>query len=333
MTRAGTRDSTGAAASAGLVASATGRSAFTPRHVELSLPPGHRFPMTKYDRLADRLERDGWSLQRSPAASWRQLALAHSLPYLRAVRACRLDSAAERRLGFPQSPALVRRSLASTGGTVAALAQALRCGLGVHLAGGTHHAFAGSGEGFCLFNDLVVTARALRARARRVLVIDLDVHQGNGTAALAADDRELVTYSVHGARNYPFRKVPSDLDRALPDGVDDDGYLALIAHDVPWLLRRYAPDAVLYQAGVDVLDGDRYGRMGLSPQGVQARDALVARACFAAGVPLAYALGGGYHPDLGVTVEAHRRGLEAIAAAWREGWTVAAALTDAPGVC
>ena len=289
--------------------------------------------MTKYDRLAEQLERDGWSLRRSPTATWRQMAQAHALPYLRAVRACRLDRAAERRLGFPQSPALVQRSLASTGGTVAALDEALACGLGVHLAGGTHHAFAASGEGFCLFNDLVVAARSLRARAPRVLVIDLDVHQGNGTAALAADDPGLVTYSVHGARNYPFRKVPSDLDRALPDGVDDDGYLAVIAHDVPWLLRRHAPDAVLYQAGVDVLAGDRYGRMALSVEGVQARDALVARACFAAGVPLAYALGGGYHPDIGVTVEAHRLGLEAITSAWREGWTVAAAVADAASVC
>jgi acetoin utilization deacetylase AcuC-like enzyme len=307
--------------------------AFTPRHVRVDLPSGHRFPMAKYDRLAERLERDGWQLEPSPGVSWEALAAVHDPAYLDAVRHVTLDARAERRLGFPQSRALVARSVASTGGTVAALARALDRGLGVHLAGGTHHAFADRGEGFCVFNDLVVAARSLRARAPRVLVIDLDVHQGNGTAELAAGDPGLITYSVHGERNYPFQKSRSDLDRALPDGIDDDGYLAVVAADVPDLLGEHAPNAVLYQAGVDVLDGDRFGRMALSIDGVEARDRLVADACARRGIPLAYALGGGYHRDVEVTVEAHRRGLEAIVDAWRGPWSVAGGAASAPDVC
>jgi len=316
------------------VTSPLGRAhAFTPRHVRVALPAGHRFPMAKYDRLAERLERDGWHLEASPSVPWEALAAVHDAAYLDAVRRVTLDARAERRLGFPQSRALVDRSIASTGGTVAALARALVDGLGVHLAGGTHHAFADRGEGFCVFNDLVVAARALRARAPRVLVIDLDVHQGNGTADLADGDPHLITYSVHGERNYPFQKSHSDLDRALPDGIDDDGYLAVVAADVPRLLAEHAPTAVLYQAGVDVLAGDRFGRMALSIDGVEARDRLVADACAQRGIPLAYALGGGYHRDVEVTVEAHRRGLEAIVSAWRQWWSVAAGAARASGVC
>ena len=310
-----------------------GAHAFTPRHVRVDLPPGHRFPMTKYDRLAARLERDGWQVEPSPSVSWEVLAAVHDPAYLDAVRQVSLDARAERRLGFPQSQALVDRSVASTGGTVAAFARALDLGLGVHLAGGTHHAFADRGEGFCVFNDLVVAATALRSRAPRVLVIDLDVHQGNGTAELAADDADLITYSVHGERNYPFHKSRSDLDRALPDGVDDDGYLAVVAGDVPRLLAEHAPNAVLYQAGVDVLAGDRFGRMALTIDGVEARDRLVADACAQRGIPLAYALGGGYHRDVEVTVEAHRRGLEAIVDAWRRPRSVASGAAGAPAVC
>lgn len=294
--------------------------AFTPRDVRVALPDGHRFPMAKYDLLAERLEADGWCLTPSPSVAWGRLAEVHDPAYLRAVRSVSLDASAERRLGFPQSRALVERSLVSTGGTVAALERALEDGLGVHLAGGTHHAFADRGEGFCVFNDLVVAARALRRRAPRVLVIDLDVHQGNGTAALAHDDPDLVTYSVHGARNYPFQKARSDLDRALPDGVDDDGYLAVVESDVPWLLDRHAPDAVLYQGGADVIAGDRFGRMALTLDGVAARDRLVADACARRGIPLASTLGGGYHRDVALTVEAHRRGIESLHAAWSDAW-------------
>ncbi len=312
---------------------AGGAHAFTPRHVRVDLPLGHRFPMAKYDRLAARLERDGWHLERSPSVSWEALAAVHDAAYLDAVRTVSLDARAERRLGFPQSHALVQRSVASTGGTVAALARALGQGLGVHLAGGTHHAFADRGEGFCVFNDLVVAARALRTRAPRVLVIDLDVHQGNGTADLAADDPDLITYSVHGERNYPFQKSRSDLDRALPDGIDDDGYLAVVAADVPRLLAEHAPSAVLYQAGVDVLAGDRFGRMALTIDGVEARDRLVAGACAQRGIPLAYALGGGYHRDVDVTVEAHRRGLEAIVEVCHGPGSVVSGAAPMPGVC
>ena len=243
------------------------------------------------------------------------MASTHDRSYLDAVAACGLDARAERRLGFPQSAALVQRSRASVGGTVAAARAALDDGLGVQLAGGTHHAFRDRGEGFCVFNDLVVAARALLAdgAVRRVLVVDLDVHQGNGTAALCAADPRVATYSIHGDRNYPFVKERSDLDVPLPDGTDDVAYLAALEATLPRFLRAHVPDIVLYQGGVDVLAGDRFGRLALTQGGVVERDRRVAAWCRDAGVPLATTLGGGYHADVEVTVAAHAEGLAAIA--------------------
>jgi acetoin utilization deacetylase AcuC-like enzyme len=289
--------------------------AFSPAHVAAPLPPGHRFPMAKYGSLAQRLGDAGWRVESSPDVADDDLRRAHTGPYLAAVAARALDPAAERRLGFPQSEALVRRARASVGGTVAAAAYALANGLGVALAGGTHHAFADRGEGFCVYNDLVVTARRLLAdgAVERVLVVDLDVHQGNGTADACAGDPHVTTFSVHGARNYPFVKARSDLDVALADGTDDDAYGAALAAHLPALFEATAPDVVLYQGGVDVLAGDRFGRMALSEAGVVARDRFVASLCVAAGVPLVTTLGGGYHQQVERTVAAHAAGLTAIA--------------------
>jgi acetoin utilization deacetylase AcuC-like enzyme len=185
------------------------------------------------------------------------------------------------------------------------------------LAGGTHHAFADRGEGFCVYNDLVVAARTLldEGAVGRVLVVDLDVHQGNGTAEMCGGDERVVTYSVHGARNYPFAKARSDLDVALDDGVDDAAYLAALEGTLPPLFAAVDPDLVLYQAGVDVLAGDRFGRLALTEAGVVARDRTVAALCRDAGTPLATTLGGGYHAEVERTVAAHAAGLTAIAEA------------------
>ena len=290
---------------------------FSPAHLPAPLPPGHRFPMSKYALLAERLRTDGWTVAPAPLAAAADLARAHDAAYLDAVARCGLDARAERRLGFPQSPALVRRSRASVGGTVAAARWALEYGFGVALAGGTHHAFADRGEGFCVYNDLVVAARTLleERRVRRVLVVDLDVHQGNGTAAICGGDERVVTYSVHGARNYPFAKETSDLDVPLDDGTDDAAYLAALERTLPALFATVAPDLVLYQGGVDVLAGDRFGRLTLTEAGVVARDRTVAELCRAAGTPLATTLGGGYHVEVARTVSAHAAGLTAMAAA------------------
>jgi acetoin utilization deacetylase AcuC-like enzyme len=289
--------------------------AYSPRAVEVELPAGHRFPMAKYARVAERLAAAGWRIDDAPDVDDVDLARVHDGAYLDAVAACRLDARAVRRLGFPQSPALVRRSRASVGGTMAAARAALAGGLGVHLAGGTHHAFRDRGEGFCVYNDLAVVAAALLAygEVRRVAIVDLDVHQGNGTADLCAGDDRIATYSIHGERNYPFHKARSDVDVGLPDGADDAAYLDALDATLPGLLEAAAPDLVLLQGGVDVLDGDRFGRLALTEAGIEARDRRVAAWCRVAGVPLATTLGGGYHLDPDRTVAAHVAGLVAVA--------------------
>jgi acetoin utilization deacetylase AcuC-like enzyme len=289
--------------------------AYSPRAAHVELPLGHRFPMAKYGDVAARLASAGWRISDAPDVDDADLARVHDGAYLAAVAGCRLDARAQRRLGFPQSPALVRRSRASVGGTVAAARRALVHGLGVHLAGGTHHAFRDRGEGFCVYNDLVVAAAALLAagEVHRVAIVDLDVHQGNGSADLCAGDDRIVTYSIHGARNYPFVKSRSDLDVGLDDGLGDAAYLRALDATLPALLDAAAPDLVLLQGGVDVLAGDRFGRLALSEDGVVERDQRVARWCREAGVPLATTLGGGYHPELARTVAAHAVSLVAVA--------------------
>lgn len=289
--------------------------ALSPHRIQVALPEGHRFPMAKYARLAERLSAEGWSVDDAPDVLDADLERAHDIDYLAAIAACDLDERAVRRLGFPLSPALVRRSRASVGGTLAAARWALRVGLGVHLAGGTHHAFRGRGEGFCVYNDLVVAAAALLAAGEvaRVLIVDVDVHQGNGTAELCAGDERIATYPIHGERNYPFVKCRSDLDVGLPDGIADDAYLRALDESLPALMADVRPDLVLLQGGVDVLAGDRFGRLALTRAGVVARDRRVAGWCRDLGVPLATTLGGGYHADPAQTVAAHAAGLAAVA--------------------
>ena len=280
--------------------------AYAPR-----LPPGHRFPMPKFVRLLEWLTETGLirasdAVTPVPAArSW--LELAHGHDYVRAVLEQRLDAAAERRLGLPMTAEVALRSCAAVGGTVETARLALGHGLACNMAGGSHHAHAGFGSGFCVFNDVAVAALLLRAEGlvRRVLIIDLDVHQGDGTAAILASDDAFFTLSVHCRTNFPARKTRSRLDVALEPGSGDALYLALLDRLVPDLLATERPDLVFYNAGVDPHQRDRLGRLELSDAGLAARERCVLESCRRAGVPLACVVGGGYGSDVEEVVERH----------------------------
>lgn len=283
----------------------------------LPLPPGHRFPMVKYARVRERCLEEGIlsadELREPPAASWPELGLVHTADYLERVGAGRLTETEQRRIGFPWSPEMVERSRRSVGATIQAGRTALAesaaggWGLAVNLAGGTHHAFAAHGEGFCVFNDAAVAVRVLQraGRAARVAIIDCDVHQGNGTAAIFAADPSVLTFSIHGARNYPYRRERSTIDVDLPDGAGDDVFLAALEMHVPAILREFVPDLVVYLAGADPFHDDRYGRLAMTKPGLVARDELVLSACRAARVPVAVTMAGGYARDTADTVEIH----------------------------
>ncbi len=280
-------------------------------HYTIPLPDGHRFPMDKYALLRDTLLADGVV---SPAhvhdparATEAQLRRVHTASYVQAIMGGTLDGASQRRLGFPWSPELVERSRRAVGGTIATSRHALDAGVAMNLAGGTHHAFADRGEGFCVFNDVAVATAALRAErlVRRVAVVDLDVHQGNGTHALFAGDRETYTFSMHGRRNYPFVKVAGSLDIELDDGTDDATYLALLAEALPRVLREARADIVFYLAGADPHEGDRLGRLRVSSEGLARRDAMVLEMCRAIGVPVAITIAGGYGRRILDTVDVH----------------------------
>jgi len=229
------------------------------------------------------------------------------LEYLAALEAGTLEPAAVRRIGVPWSPALWRRSRLAAQGTLEAARAALADGLAANLAGGTHHAFAGHGEGFCVLNDVAVAIRVLQrdGRLRRALVVDLDVHQGNGTAAIFEGDAEVFTFSMHGERNYPARKMRSTLDVALADGTGDEEYLELLAGHLADILGRFAPEIVFYLAGVDPVRGDRYGRLALSDDGLRRRDRHVLETCRGRGLPVVITIAGGYAPTPARTAELH----------------------------
>jgi acetoin utilization deacetylase AcuC-like enzyme len=276
-----------------------------------SMPPGHRFPMAKYSRLmAYLLENDvvmPAQLHRPelPPASW--LEQAHTRAYVDAVLGIKLEPAAQRRIGLPITEAVVRRSRAATAGTVLTARLALEHGLACNTAGGSHHAFADHGAGFCVFNDVAVAASVLlqEGRIERALVVDLDVHQGDGTAAIFAGDPRVYTFSLHCAINFPLHKQTSDLDVELDAGLEDDVYLRLLADRLPGLLGAVRPDLVFFNAGVDPHIDDRLGRLALSEHGLWRRERLVLRTCLAAGVPVAGVIGGGYAPDLEQLVRLH----------------------------
>ncbi|HMN91700.1 MAG TPA: histone deacetylase [Hydrogenophaga sp.] len=284
-------------------------------HFVLPLPPGHRFPMAKYARLRQRLQGElpGVVLREALPASDGELALVHAPAYVQAVAQGTLDPRAQREIGFPWSPAMAERARRSVGATVQAVRQAMAGdGIAANLAGGTHHAHADRGSGFCVFNDAAVAARlAQTEHARRdrtsaplrVAVIDLDVHQGNGTASIFARDETVFTLSLHGARNFPFRKEASDLDVELPDGCDDDAYLEALERALEDMSHRFEPGLIIYLAGADPHEGDRLGRLRLSFDGLEARDRRVFDWAWQRRVPLAFTMAGGYGHDIETTVQ------------------------------
>jgi acetoin utilization deacetylase AcuC-like enzyme len=285
--------------------------AFYSDHFVLPLPEGHKFPMAKYSRLRERILAEGLiapgDLHEAPLAALDDLRLVHDSEYVDAVIGGTVPADVQRRIGFPWSPQMVERSRRSVGATIAAAIAALEDGAAANLAGGTHHAFADRGEGFCVFNDVAVAARVLQRdlHARRIAVVDLDVHQGNGTAAIFAGDPSVFTFSMHGDKNFPFRKEASDLDVALADGTGDEEYLALLDRHLREVLNRHQPDFVFYLAGADPFEGDRLGRLKMTIDGLRRRDEIVMEACTRARLPVAISMSGGYAHDIDAIVTIH----------------------------
>ncbi|MBL8174685.1 MAG: histone deacetylase [Bryobacterales bacterium] len=281
--------------------------------------------MRKYAMVRDLLSLDGtFQFIEAPLAEPRVIELAHDAGYVRRFLDGTLDRAAIRRIGFPWSEGLVRRTLASVGGSLAAAEEATRAGWGGNLAGGTHHAFRAEGSGFCVFNDIAVVIEYLRAqgRIRRAAVIDLDVHQGDGTAQIFENDPGVLTLSIHGRNNFPFRKRSSTIDIDLPDRTGDAEYLATLHATLPRVFD-FAPDFLIYQSGVDALSTDALGRLSLSLDGLAARDALVIESCFDYGRPFLITLGGGYSNPLENTAQAH-------ANTFRTAWRLTAGAANTP---
>jgi len=286
------------------------------------MPPGHRFPMGKFGRIKELLVKDGVTrdehLHRPVPASRAWLVLAHTPAYVDDVLNLTLDRKAARRIGLPLSEALVRRGRAAVGGTVLTARLALEHGLACNTAGGSHHAFADHGAGFCVFNDVAVAIHVLRSEGhmRRALVVDLDVHQGDGTAAIFRDDPEVRTISVHCEENYPPTKEVSDLDIGVPAGTGDGVYLSVIATHIGPAIADAKPDIVFFNAGVDPHTDDKLGKLCLSDEGLAARDACVIEACVEAGVPVACVVGGGYSDDIDTLARRHGTVHRAAAASW-----------------
>lgn len=273
----------------------------------IPLPDGHKFPAEKYSLLRTVLESDGcYRLEPSPLADPDTIVLAHDAGYVRGFLDGTVDARIMRRIGFPWSPQLVRRTLASVGGTLAAAGDAMASGFGGNLAGGTHHAHRAEGSGFCVFNDLAVAILALRrdGQARRAAVLDLDVHQGDGTASIFESDPDVLTISIHAENNFPFRKQRSRVDIGVPDGTGDNEYLARLG-EVLMGVADFRPEVIFYQSGVDGLAGDRLGRLALTHAGLVERDRLVFEISRLHRIPVVVTLGGGYSVPIARTVEGH----------------------------
>lgn len=284
--------------------------AWTPQYAH-ALPPGHRFPMLKYELLPEQLLYEGtitpaniFSPEPLPEAA---ILLTHDADYWYRLSHLQLTPGEIRKTGFPLSPELVEREVIIMNGTVQAALFALEFGIGMNIAGGTHHAFTNRGEGFCLLNDMAVAANYLLTYqpVKKILIVDLDVHQGNGTAQIFAHEPRVFTFSMHSGHNYPFHKEKSDLDVPLPDGIEDAAYLKLLTDTLPRLVEQVQPDFIFYQSGVDILATDKLGRLKVSMAGCKERDRFVLETCQRHRLPVAVSMGGGYSQKLSDIVEAH----------------------------
>jgi len=275
------------------------------------LPENHRFPMLKYELIPQQLLYEGTCTPAhffKPNPCEREVVLwTHEPSYFEKLISQQLSASEQRKIGFPQSSQLIQRELIITQGTIDIALHALNHGAGLNIAGGTHHAFAERGEGFCLLNDMAVAANyLLKNKLRRnILIIDLDVHQGNGTAKLMENNPQVFTFSMHGGSNYPFHKEKSDLDVELENGTTGEAYLALLTEHLPKIIESFKPDFAFYLAGVDILNTDKFGRLDVSLEACKQRDEMVFKTLKHVGIPVAVALGGGYSPDIKDIVEAH----------------------------
>lgn len=275
------------------------------------LPEGHRFPMLKYELIPEQLLYEGSITENNlfvPTICNKVTVLqTHDAVYVDKLLHQTLSPSEQRKIGFPQSPELTQRELIITQGTIDCCLHALQHGAAMNFAGGTHHAFADRGEGFCLLNDMAIAANYLLEQqlAKQILIIDLDVHQGNGTAKLFENKKDVFTFSMHGAHNYPFHKEQSDLDIPLPDGIDDKVYLSLLEENLLRLIDRVQPDFAFYLSGVDILETDKFGKLKVTMQGCKTRDEFVFTTLHKNKIPVTVAMGGGYSPDVRTITEAH----------------------------
>lgn len=298
--------------------------AFYSDHFVLPLPEGHRFPMSKYELLRERVAASGvcgpGEMRVPEAVTDEQILRAHDPGYLDRVVAGTLTDKEIRRIGFPWSGRMVERSRRASGGTVGACLAALEDGFAANLAGGTHHAFADKGEGYCVFNDSAIAARAMQdaGLVEKVVIIDTDVHQGNGTAAILRDDPTVFTFSIHGEKNFPFHKEESDLDLPLPDGVGDEAYLRALGDGLEKALDASRADLAIYLAGADPFAGDRLGRLAVTKEGLAERDRVVLEACRERGLPVAVTMAGGYADHVPDTVDVHFQSIERAAGMLRK---------------
>lgn len=298
--------------------------AYAPCYV-LDVPQGHRFPMRKYALLKDQILHEGIATSEDffepDVMAEHTILLAHDESYWHRIKHGEWTRQEERRSGFPWSSAMVERERVIVQGTLECAERALESGaVAMNIAGGTHHAYADRAEGFCILNDFALAATHLlqKERIANALIVDCDVHQGNGTASILAHEPRITTFSMHGASNYPLHKEASDVDVALPDGTSDDAYLALLSEHLERLLpmKGNLPDIVFYQCGVDILETDKLGRLGVSMQGCMERDRLVLERCAALGTPVVCAMGGGYSPDVNTVVQAHVNTFRVALDAW-----------------
>ncbi|WP_435579426.1 histone deacetylase family protein [Gilvibacter sp.] len=275
------------------------------------LPLGHRFPMQKYELLHRQLLHEGtcdpeqFFVPGKP--NMEAIKAVHDPQYVEDLLAQNIEPRAARKVGFPMSEKLIEREFTIAQGTLEATQFALKHGCALNIAGGTHHAFKASGEAFCLLNDQAIAAKNLiqNAQAKQILIIDLDVHQGNGTAEIFEGDDSVFTFSMHGAHNYPFRKEKSDLDIGLPNGTEDKEYLEILEFHLPRLIDKIQPDFIFYLSGVDILATDKLGKLGCSMEGCKTRDRMVLEACYQREIPVQISMGGGYSPDIKIILEAH----------------------------